>query len=80
MISFDTESTDTASEMLYDSFDHDHFLSSESFDMEDTCFLDDITEEDITACIGNEQVLVILGVQRSKFPLPSILTMVVTEL
>ncbi|CAC5384832.1 unnamed protein product [Mytilus coruscus] len=49
---FSCESTDTASEMLYDSFDHDKFLS----DVEDTCFLDDITEADITACISNEQV------------------------
>lgn len=47
-----SESTDTASEMLYDSFDHDKFLS----DVEDSCFLDDITEADITACISNDQV------------------------
>ncbi|CAG2196739.1 unnamed protein product [Mytilus edulis] len=46
------KSTDTASEMLYDSFDHDKFLS----DVEDSCFLDDITEADITACISNDQV------------------------
>lgn len=52
------ESTDTASEMLYDSFDHE-FLSSESFDMEENCFLDDLTEEDITACISNDEVLLL---------------------
>ena len=43
--------------MLYDSFDHE-FLSSESFDMEENCFLDDLTEEDITACISNDEVLI----------------------
>lgn len=42
---FISESTDTASEMMYDSFDQDNYLS----ELEDACFLDDITEDNDTA-------------------------------